>query len=185
MPITAGRAAARIIGCAGLAMSFVFCGAAAAQEDDAIPLLPEIEVIGISPMQGTGADIDQIPTKAEVLKSEDFERHNPISLPELLTKALGSAATNDVLANPYQKNLHYRGFTASPLLGEPQGLAVYQNGVRINEPFGDTVQWDLVPDVAIDQLDLVSGKSKVMSAASENGERKRVHGLFVPKKEEN
>ena len=35
------------------------------------------------------------------------------------------------------------------------------------------------------ELDLVSGKSKVMSAASENGERKRVHGLFVPKKEEN
>ena len=157
MPITAGRAAARIIGCAGLAMSFVLCGAVAAQEDEAIPLLPEIEVIGVSPMQGTGADIDEIPTKAAVLKSEDFERYNPISLPELLTNALGSAATNDVLANPYQKNLHYRGFTASPLLGEPQGLAVYQNGVRINEPFGDTVQWDLVPDVAIDQLDLVSG----------------------------
>ena len=35
------------------------------------------------------------------------------------------------------------------------------------------------------ELDLVSGKSKVMSAASEDGTRKRVRGMFVPKKEEN
>ncbi len=32
------------------------------------------------------------------------------------------------------------------MLGTPQGLAVYQNGVRINEVFGDTVNWDLIPE---------------------------------------
>src|SRR6202021_3284421 len=45
---------------------------------------------------------------------------------------------------------------ASPVLGTPQGLAVYQNGVRINEAFGDTVNWDLFPDIAISQVELVS-----------------------------
>ncbi|MBV9686234.1 MAG: TonB-dependent receptor, partial [Alphaproteobacteria bacterium] len=44
---------------------------------------------------------------------------------------------------------------ASPLQGNPQGLAVYQNGVRFNQPFGDTVNWDLIPDLAIERMDLV------------------------------
>ena len=41
------------------------------------------------------------------------------------------------------------------MIGTPQGLAVYQNGVRINEVFGDVVNWDLIPQKAINQLTLV------------------------------
>ena len=52
---------------------------------------------------------------------------------------------NQIQGNPYQPNVTYRGFTASPLLGEPQGLSVFQDGVRINQPFGDVVSWDLIP----------------------------------------
>jgi len=45
---------------------------------------------------------------------------------------------------------------ASPVLGTPEGLAVYLSGVRINEAFGDSVNWDLIPDIAIHRIDLVS-----------------------------
>ena len=45
----------------------------------------------------------------------------------------------------------------APLLGLPQGIAVFQNGVRINEPFGDTVQFDLLPQFAIEQAQLSAG----------------------------
>ena len=38
--------------------------------------------------------------------------------------------------------------------GTPQGLAIYQNGVRINESFGDTVNWDFIPERAIRRLDV-------------------------------
>src|SRR5262249_46657165 len=58
--------------------------------------------------------------------------------------------------NPFQPDVQYRGFQASPVLGTPQGLAIYQNGVRINEVFGDTVNWDLIPETAINRLDVVS-----------------------------
>ena len=54
-------------------------------------------------------------------------------------------------------DVQYRGFTASPVEGTPQGLAVYQNGVRINEVFGDTVNWDLIPSNAINGVTVVSG----------------------------
>jgi hypothetical protein len=59
-----------------------------------------------------------------------------------------SAQINDVTGNPFQPDMQYRGFTASPVLGTPQGLAGYQNGVRTNEAFGDTVNWDLIPEFA-------------------------------------
>ena len=63
--------------------------------------------------------------------------------------------------NPYQPNLFYHGFQASPLQGNAQGLAVYVNGVRFNQAFGDTVNWDLLPDIAIDRMDLVGLQSGV------------------------
>jgi iron complex outermembrane receptor protein len=62
---------------------------------------------------------------------------------------------SDQNGNPFQRDLNYRGFTASPVIGTPQGIAVYQNGVRINEIFGDTVNWDLIPDVAVNKMALV------------------------------
>jgi hypothetical protein len=67
-----------------------------------------------------------------------------------------SVKINDVTGNPFQPDVQYRGFTASPVLGTPQGLAIYQNGVRTNEAFGDTVNWDLIPEFAIDGLEIVS-----------------------------
>src|SRR4029077_5611665 len=53
-------------------------------------------------------------------------------------------------------NLEFRGFVASPVSGTPQGLAVYQNGVRVNEAFGDTVNWDLIPTSAIKSIAVVT-----------------------------
>jgi iron complex outermembrane recepter protein len=66
---------------------------------------------------------------------------------------------NDTLADPFQPEVLLRGFEASPVLGTPQGMAVYQNGVRVNEAFGDTVNWDLIPDIAIDRIDVLSATS--------------------------
>ncbi len=53
-----------------------------------------------------------------------------------------------------QQDFNYRGFVASPVPGTPQGIAVYQNGVRINEAYGDVVNWAFLPEVAINKLTL-------------------------------
>ena len=58
-----------------------------------------------------------------------------------------------------QPDIQYRGFIGSPLLGLPQGLAVYQDGVRINEPFGDTVSWALIPNNAIADVAFIPGSN--------------------------
>ena len=75
----------------------------------------------------------------------------------VLTERLGAVTLSDMTSNVFQPTLQFRGFTASPLLGLPQGVAVYQNGVRINEPFGDTVQFDLIPQFAVDRVQLSAG----------------------------
>ena len=53
--------------------------------------------------------------------------------------------------------MNYRGYTASPLLGTPAGLSVYLDGVRQNQPFGDVVSWDLIPNDAISEMALIPG----------------------------
>ena len=72
-----------------------------------------------------------------------------------MARGLPGVALGDQTGNQFQLDINYRGFVSSPVLGTPQGLAVYQNGVRINEVFGDIVNWDFIPEKAINQLTLV------------------------------
>ena len=117
---------------------------------------PEVVVFGTTPIPGTTVDIDKIPGNVQILTSSDLSREGSPSLTGALNTNLSSVNINDDLDDPFQPDILYRGFEASPVLGTPQGLAVYQNGVRINEAFGDTVNWDLFPNVAINQVELVS-----------------------------
>lgn len=118
--------------------------------------LSEVVIIGTTPIPGTSIDIDKIPGNVQILSSGDLSREGAASLTGALNSNLSSININDDLDDPFQPDILYRGFEASPVLGTPQGLAVYQNGVRINEAFGNTVNWDLFPDIAINQVELVS-----------------------------
>lgn len=133
---------------------------AVARGDDAVDMgtapLPTVTVIGSSPLPGTQIDADKIPMHVESVDAAALRRTGTASLAGALNSQLGSINLDDTLADPFQPDLFYRGFAASPVLGTPQGLAVYQNGVRINEAFGDAVNWDLLPDIAISRLDLLS-----------------------------
>lgn len=116
-----------------------------------------VDVVAVSPVQGSGVDRSRIPTAVSVLEADELSRRQAVSLADALQERLGSVTLEDSTANPFQPSLRFRGFTASPLLGLPQGIAVYQNGVRINEPFGDTVQFDLIPQFALANAQLSAG----------------------------
>ena len=118
--------------------------------------LGEIEVIGISPLPGIEIDRNRIPNTSQSLKSEEILESVSSTFADIMGEKLSGVTVKDLQNSPFQKNLDYRGFTASPLLGESQGLAVYLNGTRINEGFGDTLQWELIPENAIKNIDLMS-----------------------------
>jgi len=116
----------------------------------------EIVVVGTTPVPGMTLNVDKVPGNVQTLKASDLSQDGSPSLIGALGTHLGGVNINDTLADAFQPDILYRGFEASPVLGTPQGLAVYQSGVRINEAFGDTVNWDLFPDIAIDRVEIVS-----------------------------
>ena len=111
---------------------------------------PLEEVVVVAPY-GAGVDPDLVPANVQRATAEQLQRSQALDLTDFLNRQFSSVSINHAQNNPLQPDFNFRGFTASPLLGLPQGIAVYQNGVRINEPFGDTINWDLVPLSAIER----------------------------------
>lgn len=123
--------------------------------------LPSVEIIGTTPVQGVGIEKAKVPANVQTITTPASERPASPTLSDILNSSVGSVTVNDTTVNPFQPDVSFRGFTASPLLGVPQGIAIYQNGVRVNEPFGDTVQWDVVPEFAINQVQVIPGANPV------------------------
>src|SRR5580692_6902589 len=98
---------------------------------------------------------DKVPSNTEVITSKEFSHDYSTSFLDAISRALPGVSIGDQTGNPFQKDLNYRGFTASPVQGTPQGIAVYQNGVRINESYGDVVNWDFIPEMSISKLAMV------------------------------
>jgi iron complex outermembrane receptor protein len=118
-----------------------------------------VEVVGATPIHGVGIARSKIPSNVQVATAEDLSRSGGIHAGEQLASSAASIHVNDAQANPFQPDVQFRGFTASPLLGLPQGVAIYQDGVRMNEPFGDTVNWDALPVNAIASVNVMPGSN--------------------------
>jgi outer membrane receptor protein involved in Fe transport len=123
------------------------------------PPLQTVEVVGITPLPGLGLTRLQVPANVQTLDSLAASGPDSANLPDALNRRLGSVFVNDIQGNPFQPDINFRGFTASPLLGTPQGLSVYLDGVRLNQPLGDVVSWDLIPRNAIASVSLMPGSN--------------------------
>ena len=180
--VSAFRATRRML-MGGVAVSALFVPQIAAAEDAGVNL-PEIRVIATGPVppprrtapappapsaasptapaepaapavQPGAVDRDKIPSNVQVLSASDFDHTTTPSLLDGMARGLPGVSLGDQTGNQFQLDINYRGFTASPVIGTPQGLAVYQNGVRINEVFGDIINWDFLPENAINRMTLV------------------------------
>ena len=144
-----------------IAVTANFVGLAFAQAvDGSVATLSEVTVVANSPIGGTGIPLSKFAGNVQILKSNDLTP-GTASLAERLNQSLGSVTVNDTQGNPFQVDINYRGFTASPILGTPQGISVYLDGMRVNEPFGDVVSWDLLPQIAIDKVTVIPGSNPV------------------------
>jgi iron complex outermembrane receptor protein len=138
-----------------LALWFLAPGLAlAAETTQAQQMLPEIQVVADTPLRGTGIDRDKVPSTVTTVHADDFQRTASPNLTDTLFQRVPGISLSDPNGNSAQQEIRYRGFAASPLQGTPQGIAAYMNGIRLNEAFGDTVNWDLIPTNAIQQVDV-------------------------------
>ncbi len=118
-----------------------------------------VEVVSTTPLPSMGTPIDQVPANVQAASSKAIAEQHNLDVSEFIDANLGSVSISNTVANPYQADVSFRGFTASPLLGTPQGLSVFMDGVRVNEPFGDIVNWDLIPANAIANINLIPGSN--------------------------
>ena len=115
--------------------------------------------MGTTPLPGVDRSLDEIPAPVQTATARDIEQSGALDLSDFLNRRLNGVYLNEVQGNPIQPDLNYRGYTASPLLGTPQGISVYMDGVRLNQPFGDVVSWDLIPRIAISEITLIPGSN--------------------------
>src|SRR5512134_3723349 len=154
-----------------LALVVFTAGAARAQSANASPPGPAdpgrpssfaevVQVVGVAPIHALGIATTKIPNAIQSFHGEDIERLGALQLSDALMTRLASVHANDPQSSLFQPDIQFRGFVGSPLLGASQGVTVYQDGVRLNEPFGDTVQWNLLlPPNAIASLNLIPGSN--------------------------
>ena len=123
--------------------------------------MPTVTVVGNAPLPGIGIALKDMPANVQTWNTTDLVRQPPADPTQFLDRNANSVSLNSTQGNANQQDLMFRGFAASPLLGTPQGISVFQDGVRINEPFGDTVNWDLLPRSAISSIQLIPGSNPV------------------------
>jgi iron complex outermembrane receptor protein len=123
--------------------------------------IEQVEVIAPAPLPGLGVNINQVPANIQTISARQIENSHPTDSSEAIERNLGSVNINDTQGGPLQADVNFRGFTASPILGTPQGISVFVDGVRVNEAFGDTVNWDLIPPAAIARITVVPGSNPV------------------------
>ena len=146
---------ARLTGC-GLLGAALFAAAMTHARAETI-VLPTFDVVATTPLGGGEIDVAKSPFSVWQTGAQDIQTFNDTTLPETLARQTPGVTVGNVSGNDFQPDVSYRGFDATAVTGTPIGLAVYQNGVRINEAFGDTVNWDLIPENAIDKMAIVAG----------------------------
>ena len=118
--------------------------------------LPRVFVYPTTPISGSGIDPDKVAATVNVVDANQIKQTGSLNVTDALQQHVPGIIVNEVAGNPFQPDVQFRGFVASPVAGTPQGLAVYQNGARINEAFGDTINWDLIPTAAIQSVAVVT-----------------------------
>lgn len=118
-----------------------------------------VDVIAATPLPGMSLNRAEVPAAVQSLNGAEFTNTNALNVTDLLNRRLNGVYVNEIQGNPVQPDLNYRGYTASPLLGTPQGVSVYMDGVRLNQPFGDIVSWDLIPRTAIAEMAFMPGSN--------------------------
>ncbi len=120
-----------------------------------------VEVFSTTPLPSIGLPLNRIPANIQVAKPKDVNNQAGVSIADYMNNNMQGVTATDMTGSPYQPEINFRGYSASPLLGNPQGLSTYIDGVRVNEPFGDVTLWDKIPNFAIGGMQLVPGSNPI------------------------
>lgn len=119
-----------------------------------------VTVVSTTPAGHKDLGLRDFPGGIQMVADDDLEKSGSWDISSYLQRQARGVHIHSAQGNPLQSDLYYRGYAASPLLGLPMGITVYQDGVRLNEPLGDAVNWDLIPTRAIAAMTLLGGRTR-------------------------
>jgi outer membrane receptor protein involved in Fe transport len=131
------------------------------QTSQDLQTLPPVEVIGTTPLPGIGISRELLPYPVQTATDQAIRKSSGGNLTEFMQQNLSGVNINEIQGSPFQRDVTFHGFRASSLLGAPQGISVFLDGVRINEGFGDVINWDMLPEAAIANLTLIPGSNPI------------------------
>ena len=118
---------------------------------------PDVNVISVTPVQGSGMSVERVPSNVQNFGLDSLSKKKNFSVVETLNREAAGISVSNLNSSPMQNDINFWGYVSGPMLGSAQALAIYQNGMRVNESFGEVVQWDLIPDFAINNMQIFSG----------------------------
>lgn len=121
--------------------------------------LKKVEVYGNTPLKGIGLPLHKVPANIQMASPEQINNQTGVSIADYMNNNMQGVTVTELGGNPWQPEINFRGYSSSPLLGNPQGLSTYIDGVRVNEPFGDITSWDKIPSFAIGDMQVVPGSN--------------------------
>ena len=130
---------------------------AAPEQTTAPPIvrLPPLDVT-TTRLPSTPLPPDQVPAVVDVVPGEVLRGTGAVTLQDALRRLPG-VTTADQQGNSFQADLSVRGFQGTSVTGVPQGISVFVDGVRVNEPTVEEINFDLLPLDDIDHLELIRG----------------------------
>ncbi len=111
--------------------------------------------VKMSPIAGSEIPLVKVPSAVSQVTSEQITREGTKQVQNVLQQQVPGIILSDTTGGGLRTDVSYRGFDASPVGGRSQAIAVYMNGIRINEAFGDTVNFDAIPAIAISDITVV------------------------------
>lgn len=121
--------------------------------------LEKVEVYSTTPLKGIGVPLHKVPANIQMANPAAINNQTGVSIADYMNNNMQGVTVTELGGNPWQPEINFRGYSASSLLGNPQGLSTYIDGVRVNEPFGDVTSWDKIPSFAIGNMQLIPGSN--------------------------
>ncbi|MEE8448159.1 MAG: TonB-dependent receptor [Thermodesulfobacteriota bacterium] len=134
----------------GALIIMLLAGAAYAQEEKEI----EPVVVTASRLFGPGLELNRVPANVVIVTEEDIERLGARTVGEVL-KAQAGIILYDLFGNSFQASLDMRGFNGQPVTA----TTVLVDGVRVNEPDFNQINFDLIPVDEIKRIEIIPGTS--------------------------
>lgn len=146
--------------------------------DPAEPILPPV-FVSSTRLPDVVEPTSQVPGKVVVITSEDIEKLGAKTVQEVLQYQTG-VTLYDGVGNEFQQTVDLRGFNSQPV----SATSVFVDGVRVNEPDFNTINFDLIPIDDIERIEILPGTATVfgrnalggvINITTKRGRRDRPH----------